>query len=166
MLVSAVGDVAATDILGALCQALGPENSNKNRAELAKNHLFCQLLAEVACSMQDVRNEIDRPAKRIAAALVTYYVGEKKTEVPSFVANAIADAAAIGIDKAFATLPAVRQFDDLLRAVQILALMACPAPDKHEAVIRFALKPLAQPILSDAVQERLKMAFPTWMASS
>ena len=66
-LVSAVGDVAATDILDALCQALGPETSNKNRAELAKNHLFCRLLAEVACSMQDVRNEIDRAVKRIAA---------------------------------------------------------------------------------------------------
>jgi hypothetical protein len=57
--------------------------------------------------MQDVRNEIDRAVKRIAAALVTYYVGEKKIEVPSFVANAIADASAKGIDKAFATLPAV-----------------------------------------------------------
>jgi hypothetical protein len=64
-LVSAVRDVATTDILDALCGALDPVNSNKNRAELARNHLFCQLLAEVACSMQDVRNEIDRAVKRI-----------------------------------------------------------------------------------------------------
>jgi hypothetical protein len=163
-LISAIGDVAATDILDALCGALGPTDSNKSRSELARKHLFCQLLAEAACSMQEVRDEIDHAVKRIAAALVTYYVGEKKIEIPSFVANAIADAAAKGIDKLIATLPVARQFDDLLRAVRILALMTCPAPDKHEAVIRCALKPLGQPIVSDAVQERLKMAMPAWMA--
>jgi hypothetical protein len=165
-LVSAVGDVAATDILDALCRALGPANSNKNRAELARKHLFCQLLAEVACSMQDARDEIDRAVKRIAAALVTYYVGEKRMEVPPFVANAMADAAAKAIDKVVATVPAAMHFDDLLRAVRILALMTCPAPEKHEAVIQCALKPLGKPIVSDAVQGKLKMAMPAWMASS
>jgi hypothetical protein len=164
-LVSAIGDVAATEILDALCGVLGPVNENKNRIELAEKHLFCQLLAEVACSMQDVRDEIDRAVKLIAVTLITYYVGGKRIEVPPFVANAMADAAAKGIDKVIATVPAARQFDDLLRAVQILALMTCPAPDKHKAVIRCALKPLGQPIVSDAVQERLKMAMPAWMAS-
>ena len=95
-LVSAVGDVVATDILDALCGALGPANSNKNRAGLAGKHLFCQLLAEVACSMQGVRDEIDRAVKQIAAGLLIYYVGGKKVEIPPSVANVLADAAAKG----------------------------------------------------------------------
>jgi hypothetical protein len=165
-LVSAIGDVAATDILDALCAALGPANSNKNRAELAKKHFFCQLLAEVACSMQNVRDEIDRAVKRIAAALVVYYIGGRRIETPPFVAEAAADAAAKGVDKVMATVPAVREFDDVIRAVRILALMTCPAPDRHEAVIRCALKPLGQPIVSDLVQDRLKTAMPAWMAPS
>jgi hypothetical protein len=164
-LVSAVGDVVATDILDALCRALGPANTNKNRAELAGKHLFCQLLAEVACSMQSVRDEIDRAVKQIAAGLLTYYVGGRKVEIPPSVTNVVADAAAKGIDKVIATVPAARHFDDLLRAVRILALMTCPAPDKHEAVIRCALKPLGEPVVSDLVQERLKTAMPAWMAS-
>jgi len=163
-LVSAVGDVAAKDILEALCAALGPANNNKNRARLAQDHTFCQLLAEVACSMQDVHDEIDRAVKRIASGLLTYYIGKKRIEIPPAVADALADAAAKGIDKVIATVPAARHFDDLLRAVRILALMTCPAPDRHEAVIRCALKPLGQPIVSDLVQERLKAAMPAWMA--
>jgi len=103
-LVSAVGDVAAKDILEALCTALGPASNNKNRVRLAQEHTFCQLLAEVACSMQDVHDEIDRTVKRIASGLLTYYIGKKRIEIPPAVADALADAAVKGIDKIIATV--------------------------------------------------------------
>jgi hypothetical protein len=64
---------------------------------------------------------------------------------------------------AFQTLAAAQHFENLQRAVQILTLMMCPAPEKHEDVIRCCLRPLGQPIISAAVQERLKAAMPDWM---
>lgn len=105
-------------------------------------------------------HEIDRAVKRIATACLAYYVGGKRIEVPASVANALADAAAKGMDQVVATVPAAKHFDDLLRAVRTLALMTCPAPDKHEAVIRRALKPFGQPIVGDLVQQRLMEAMP------
>jgi hypothetical protein len=68
------------------------------------------------------------------------------------------------LDGLISTAPVVRHFDDLHRAVRILTLMMCPAPEKHEAVVRCALKPLGQPVVSELVQERLKAAMPDWIA--
>lgn len=163
-LVGAVGDVVATDILDALSQELGPQNNNEIRAGLAEKHLFCQLLAELACSMQEVRDEIDRAVKQVALSLLSYKVGRKSVRIPRAMANVIADAAAKGVDKVIETVPAARHFDDLLRAVRILAIMTCPAPEKHEAVIRCALIPLGEPVVSQGVQERIRTAMPGWAA--
>jgi hypothetical protein len=163
-LVSTVGDIVATDVFDALCEALGPRNTNKMRAELAEKHLFCQLLAEIACLLQVWRDELSRATKRIAGVLLSYYVGRKNIKVSPFVADVVTGAAAKGIDSLVATMPLARHFDDMQRAVRILALMTCPAPEKHEAVVRCALKPLGQPIVSELVQERLKAAMPYWMA--
>jgi hypothetical protein len=162
-LVSAVGDVVATDVFGALCEALGHRNNNKIRAELAEKHFFCSLLAEIACSMQTVQGEIDRAAKQITTALLSYYIGQKNIKMSPFLTNVVTEVAAKGIGNLIVNLPAARNFQDLLRAVRILALMTCPAPEKHEAVVRCALKPLGQPVVSELVQERLKTAMPDWM---
>jgi hypothetical protein len=134
------------------------------RAELAEKHLLCALLAEIACLLQKVRGELSRASKEIAAALLSYYVGRKDIEIPPFVAEVVTGAAAKGMDGLIATAPVVRHFDDLHRAVRILTLMMCPAPEKHEAVVRCALKPLGQPVVSELVQERLKAAMPDWIA--
>jgi hypothetical protein len=156
--------MVATDVFGALCRELGVSNKNNVRVELAGKHLFCQMLAELACAMQQVRDDIDSAVKRVAAALLDYQVGRKNIKIPPSVAHVVADAAAKGVDKVLETMPAVRHFDDLHGAVRILAIMTCPAPEKHEAVIRCALRPLGQPIVSEVVQQRLKTAIPTWMA--
>lgn len=57
----------------------------------------------------------------------------------------------------------IQQFNQLQRAAQILALLMCPAPDEHEEVVRCCLKPLGEPVLSHAVQDKLKQALPGWM---
>ena len=150
-------------VFGALCEALGHRNNNKIRAELAEKHFFCSLLAEIACSMQTVQGEIDRAAKQITTALLSYYIGQKNIKMSPFLTNVVTEVAAKGIGNLIVNLPAARNFQDLLRAVRILALMTCPAPEKHEAVVRCALKPLGQPVVSELVQERLKTAMPDWM---
>ena len=68
-----------------------------------------------------------------------------------------------GMDGLVSNLPVVQQLNQLQRATQILALLMCPAPDEHEEVVRCCLKPLGEPVLSQAVQDKLKQALPEWM---
>jgi hypothetical protein len=164
LLVSKVGDVVAGDVFDALCAALGTDDTNRRRAELAENHLFCSLLAEIACSMQELEDEFNRATKRVASALLSYYIGRYRVEIPPAVAETVATAAVKGIDQLAAKLPVVRQFRDLHTAVRILAVVMCPAPERHEAVIRCALRPLGEPVVSAVVRERLAAAMPDLMA--
>jgi len=163
-LLSAVGDVVGTDVFDALCEELGVANNNKTRADLAEKHLFCQVLAEAACSMQQIRDDVDRAIRQITVALLDYSVAGKGVKIPEGVAKVMADGTAKGIDRVLASMPIVRHFEDLQRAVRILAVMTCPAPENHEAVIRCALRPLGQPVVSQIVDQRLKTAMPNWVA--
>jgi hypothetical protein len=57
--------------------------------------------------------------------------------------------------------------DDALRALRILAVFICPAPEEHEAVRRHALKPLGNDvakILNDQTKTRLAVLFAEWKA--
>jgi hypothetical protein len=163
-LVASVGDAISADIFDALCAALGSGNRNEVRAELAEKHLFCSLLAECAHAMQEIKDDLDQAIEDITRALLDYCVGRKKIKIPPLVAKAAGETAAKAIDKLAGSLPATRHLDDLLRAVRVLAVLACPAPEKHEAVVRYALEPLGEPAVSSLVQDRLKTAMPVWAA--
>jgi hypothetical protein len=162
-LVESLGSIISTDVFDALCNALDAKNNNKIRAEYAQKHFFCALLAEFACSMQAFKDNLDRAIKKVAASLISYYIAKKNVRIPEVVAGAASEAAVEGMNKLLDNMPGVRNFNDLHRAVRILAIMTCPAPEKHEAVIRCCLAPLGAPIVSGVVTERLKMAMPDWM---
>ena len=162
-LVESLGGIVSTDVFDALCNALGAENSNKVRAEYAQKHFFCALLAELACSMQVFKDNLDQAIKKVAASLISYNIAKKNVRISEVVTDAASEAAVEGIHRLIDNMPAVRNFNDLHRAVRILATMTCPAPEKHEAVIRCCLAPLGAPIVSGIVTDRLKMAMPDWM---
>jgi hypothetical protein len=163
-LVEAVGETISKDVFDALCKALESGNDIKTRALYAQNHLFCSVLAEVACSLQEVRDNLDQAIKHITLSLLTYEIGMKETTNPDAVANAVANAAVKSIDRLIETTPVARHFDDLQRAVRILALLSCPSPARHPAVLRCALQPLGEPLVSKLIQDRLRIAIPDWDA--
>jgi hypothetical protein len=161
-LVQPLGDLVSTKVFAALCEAAG-ENERNARGEFARNHLFCSLLAASACAMQQVSDDLNNIITKVAGRLTTYMIGDTQVQNSPFLAGVAADALAKGMKGLVNNLPVVQQFSQLQRAAQILALLMCPAPDKHEEVIRCCLKPLGDPIVSQAVQDRLKEAFPGWM---
>lgn len=162
-LVESLGGIVSTDVFDALCDALGTTNSNKVRAEYAQKHFFCALMAELACSMQEFKDNLDQAIKKVAASLINYSIAKKNVKIPVVVADTASEAAVEGMHKLIENMPAVRNFNDLHRAVRILAIMMCPAPEKHKAVICCCLKPLGAPIVSAIAEERLKTAMPDWM---
>ena len=61
-------------------------------------------------------------------------------------------------------LPPARQFSDLLRAVRLLAISICPAPEQHRSVVQCCLSPLEIYVLSDVIKQDLKDKLPRgWM---
>jgi hypothetical protein len=162
-LVGSLGEIVSTDVFNALCSALDAENKNKIKVEYAKNHFFCSLMAELACSMQEFKDNLDQAIKKIADSIISYSAGRKDIKIPPIVADVASQAAVEGLHKLIDNLPALRNFNDLLQAARILAIMMCPAPEKHEVVIRCCFKPLGAPIVSDIAKERLTAAMPAWM---
>lgn len=72
----------------------------------------------------------------------------------------LAAVAAQAAVNALMKLSAIRQFDDLLRATRILAIMTCPAPEHHRAVVLYCMNPLGKEILSDAIRQELADSLP------
>ena len=78
----------------------------------------------------------------------------------------VARVAAQAAVNALMTLSPARQFDDLLRAMRILAVATCPAPEYHKTVASCCLKPLETFVLSSVTKQELTRALPSgWMSS-
>jgi len=161
-MVKELGDLVSTKVLAAVCNALGAKQ-RAARVELAKNHFFCSLLAATACAMQQVIDDLNQLAAKIAGHLVTYMIGRKRVENAPLVADVASDELVKGIGTLVQSLPLAQHFASIQRAAQILAFLMCPAPEKHEEVIRCCLKPLGEQIVSAEVQARLQEALPGWM---
>lgn len=147
--IASVGDAISAAVFDALPAALGHGNNRTTRAGLAANHLFCSCLAECARAMQQLQDELDQAIEQITDDLLAYCIGRRQITIPDPVAKAVAAAAARTVSKLAGHLPVTRHVNDLLQAVRVLAVLACPAPENHEAVIRYALTPLGEPIISD-----------------
>jgi len=52
-------------------------------------------------------------------------------------------------------LAPIRHWEDMRRAVQLLAVSRCPNVADHPEVEQYCLQPLASELLSDAIQQEL-----------
>ena len=163
-LLATAGEALSKAVFDALCGALEASNSRERRAKLAEDHFFCALLAGISCSMQEIQEYFDQAVRDVATALASYSILDNKTTrtTETLVAAVVAEAAVKCVNKMIENLTAVQQFKHLQQALQVLALMSCPAPEKHPGVQTCALKPLGEPLVSELVQERLKLALPDW----
>jgi hypothetical protein len=150
-LVTSIGDVISGEVFDALSEELKTGNHGITKKELAEKHLFCALLAAISQEIQQINSSIDAAVERITASLVSYCVGRSQLNLPSALVAVVARAAAMSIEKLIATLPPIRHLGNLQQAAEIVAFLACPAPEKHEAVIRYCVRPLGEPIVSGIV---------------
>jgi hypothetical protein len=92
----------------------------------------------------------------MVSAVLTARRREHRPVIPEPLATVAAHAAVNALMK----LSAIRQFDDMLRATRILAIMTCPAPEQHRAVALYCMNPLGKEILSDAIRQELTASLP------
>ena len=126
------------------------------------DHVVCDFLAAAARAMQELQDQLDRAVAHMVSAVLAARRREHRPVIPGPLATVAAQAAVNALTK----LSVTRQFDDLLRATRILAVMMCPDPAHHRAVMLYCLSPLEKDILSDATRQALTDSLPRgWMTS-
>lgn len=113
-------------------------------------------LATAAHARQELQDQFDRAVAHMVSAILTARRREHRPVIPEPLTTVASQAAVNALTK----LSVVRQFDDLLRATRILAVMVCPDPEHHRAVVLYCLSPLEKNTLSDATRQALSDSLP------
>jgi hypothetical protein len=142
----AAADVA-NQIADAITGSLESRGCPRGRWEI---HLLCGALAAVAQAM--------KAGEDLAKTAVIEGVTAAATAggAPRPAAGLAGRAAADVLMK----LSPLRHFEDAHRAVELLAVLACPNVADHPEVERYCLQPIASDLLSSAVQEELVKSLP------
>ena len=146
-LVSAAEADAAGQVADAITATLEAHGCPRGRWQ---SHLLCGALAAVAQAM--------KAGEDLAKSAVTAGVRAALTAcgVPRLAAGLAGRAATDALMK----LTPVRHWEDLRRAVQLLAVSMCPDVADHPEVEQYCLRPLASELLSSAIQEELAESLP------
>jgi hypothetical protein len=127
------------------------------------DHVLCDFLAAAARAMQTFRDQFQHQVEHIVSTILASRREQKRQAIPEPVVRVAAQAAVNALMK----LSPAREFDDLLRAMRILAVATCPAPEQHRSVAIYCLAPLETGVLSSAMKQELTRALPPgWMNSS
>jgi hypothetical protein len=149
-------------ISGAVASAIVNKLNRNGYRWSHADHVLCEFLAATACAMQKFRDQFQRYVEYLVSAILASRRGQKRRVIPEPVVRVAAQAAVNALTK----LSPVREFDDLLRAMQILAIATCPAPEHHKAVTNCCLKPMETFVLSSVTKQELTRALPRgWMSS-
>ena len=146
-LVSAAEADVASQVADAITATLEAQGCPRGRWQ---SHLLCGALAAVAQAM--------KAGEDLAKTAVTAGVMAALTAcgVPRLAAGLAGRAAT----DALMNLTPVRHWEDLRRAVQLLAVSVCPDAADHPEVEQYCLRPLASELLSSAIQEELAESLP------
>lgn len=141
-LVAAADADAASQVADAITASLQTHGYPRGNWQ---SHLICGALAAVAQAMK-VGEDLAKTAvtKGVTATLIS-------SGIPRLAAGLAARAA---VDTLMKLTPA-RHWEDIRRAVQMLAVSMCPKVADHPAVEQYCLRPLASQLLSDSIQEEL-----------
>jgi hypothetical protein len=135
------------------------------------NHGWCDLLVGLVRAIEACRETLDsipEAAKKIVKhAILNSSIQGTRPHVTETVADAVVEKVWQAFKTAlFVKVPLLNiTNDETLRALRILAVFVCPAPEKHEEVRKHALVPLgddAKGILTDQTRKRLAQLFSEW----
>jgi hypothetical protein len=158
--VEAIAKEISEDVVAELDRSFDAADRTARGRELAKFHFWCDILAALAKTLDEVQEEINKVVDL----------------VPNLVVSAINPQSPIGqvtvrlaVDKTWerikdldfvkATLGAF-DLSEPLRAIRMLAVMTCPAPERHEAAAKFCMHPLIGEYVSTNTKQRLETALP------
>jgi hypothetical protein len=158
----AIGQLLSGGVIKALDQSLSAADRRDKRIALA-DHFFCALLAELARAIGQVGEEFDKATEKIVSAIIEARASEDRSLLSGFLVRLAVQATVAGLNEIVARLCLVGHVKELQRAIQVLAILMCPAPEKHKAVVQYCINPLDKPIIADEIRNRLLQSMPSWM---
>ncbi|RJL34290.1 hypothetical protein [Bailinhaonella thermotolerans] len=153
--VHAVGDVIVKEVIGALDPPKGSEDWKAHRRRLL-DHFWCDLLAALAATLSKVKRWYDDVPDLVARAILECRERERRGPI----SEALVRLAVKMVWRSLGEMAFAGQIDACVRVLRILAVLICPEPERHPAVLRACLEPLAKETASEVTKERLKQVFP------
>ncbi|MCA2189944.1 hypothetical protein [Nonomuraea cavernae] len=120
------------------------------------DHLWCDLLVAMADAIKRFEKAMDRIPEYVTTIIMQSREAEDRKPFLEALVRLAVRAAWEPIKKMVEATGA----PEIQRACQILAVLICPAPEKHKAVRAGALRPLADEGLLAISKERLAQVFP------
>jgi hypothetical protein len=158
--IEAIATKIGEDVVRELDRSWDESHRAARRKMLAESHFWCDILAGLAKTLNDVQEEITKAFDQI----------------PDLVVSAIDPHSAIGratvklaVDETWDQIKeldfikaglAAFDFSESVRAIRMLAIMICFAPEHHEAVVKYCVNPLFGECVSNMTKQRLKAALP------
>ena len=163
--VESVGNIVANKVSRELEGRLAPM-SREHRAQIT-SHLWCDLLAAIACGIKKLQNQLNKVPTYATAAIIA----SRRTENRAIDEFLIRLAVHTAWNSLLKLSPIPGQINELLRATRILAIFICPAPEDHKEVATCCLDPLAkngaEGLIKEATRRKLiEVLPPEWLPSS
>ena len=140
---NAIGNGAAKELDKSL---RGARRSGFKKA--ISKHIWCAFLAASAHAIVNFKHQLEQMSERVISMIIDSIIRDECSTVDR-VAAKIAW-------KAVEKLAFFRQVDELLRVTRILAVLTCPAPEKHPAVLRYCLTPLGAEVVSAIAAQQIE----------
>jgi hypothetical protein len=156
--VNSIGDLLATTVTAELDHDSRSARSKELRRALT-DHFWCDMLAAFSCAMNELSDQFDKIPERLVSAVWK----SRTTDMRQRVRRNLVQLAITASLKGIRELPVGRNIDDLRRVTKILAILICPAPERHRSVVECCVFPMDAEIISDTAKQRLiELLPPDW----
>ncbi|HET6299450.1 MAG TPA: hypothetical protein VFG33_39155 [Kribbella sp.] len=135
------------------------------------DHFWCDLFAAIAQVARDVQAELDQVPDHLAGVIIHSRRADNNLVRPKRGARRptkrirledviVERVIAAAVETAWAPVQALYQakLQLLIRHAQILAILICPAPERHRSVVEHCMRPLFGEEIADPTVERIKAA--------
>ncbi|MEU8205075.1 hypothetical protein [Streptosporangium sp. NPDC049046] len=150
-----VGDTLVCSVITKLDEGFGGNDPRGARKRI-NDHLWCDLLVAMAEAMEGFEKAMDR----IPECVTTIIMQSREDEGRKPFLEALVRLAVRTAWEPIKKMVEATGVPEIQRACRILAVLICPAPEKHKAVQDGALLPLAKEGLLATSKERLERVFP------
>lgn len=158
--IEAVAMKISEEVVAELDRAFDAARRAERRKVLAESHFWSDVLAGFAKTLNNAQKEIDKVVDQIPKLVVSALnphpaIGRTTVELA---VNQTWDQIK---DLEFAKNGlAAYDLSEPIRATRMLAIMICPAPERHENVVKNCVNPLLGQIVSNLTKQRLQEALP------
>ncbi len=155
--VDALGSAIAKPTLQVIDALVLKPTRTPTRKQLAQHHFWCDLFATLAQAIKLFEDALDKVPEWVTDAILTSEHHKKRTLIIRPIVKA-------AVTKAWGAVEQLieQSFNHKKArlALQLLAILCCPALENHRTVMQYCVVPVGNMVLEKEIKERLKAALP------